>query len=134
MYRRIIGLAAVLTACLMLTGPHAIEAQGAVGRTQVWADCDLYDSVVAPTTFSPTTDPFDKLFSAAFMSGIGLISESSPGDTDYNGGRWQRFVLKIGVDVNKYQNACSVDQLDLNDFEPVGHYFECPLLPRNGEN
>jgi hypothetical protein len=62
--------------------------------------------------------------------GIGLISESKPGDQDYNGGRWHLNVLKPTVSPNKYLTACSVEDLDLNDFESTQDYFECPLLPR----
>jgi hypothetical protein len=41
-------------------------------------------------------------------------------------------VLKEGVPADKYANACSVEDLDLNDFESTSNYFECPLLPRRG--
>ena len=104
-----------------------------VGRTNVWADCQLYASVVTPAKFNPDSDPFDELYAAdftTFKDGYGLISESKPGDQDYNGGRWHLNVLKSNVDPNKYINACSVEDLDLNDFESTLNYFECPLLPR----
>jgi hypothetical protein len=104
-----------------------------VGRTNIWADCQLYASVVTPATFNPNSDPFDELYAADFASfkdGYGLISESKPGDQDYNGGRWHLNVLKSTVDPNKYINACSVEELDLNDFDSTPNYFECPLLPR----
>ncbi|NIR52280.1 hypothetical protein GWO43_27185 [candidate division KSB1 bacterium] len=103
-----------------------------VGRTQVWADCELFDSVVTPATFKPESDPFDELYAANFKDGVGLISESKPGDADYNGGRWHMNVLKAGIDPDKYEDACSVEELDLNDFQSSGNYFECPLLPRRG--
>ncbi|MHA2101687.1 MAG: hypothetical protein ACW99A_23815, partial [Candidatus Kariarchaeaceae archaeon] len=101
-----------------------------VGRTNVWADCQLYASVVTPATFKPESDPFDQLYAANFKDDIGLISESKPGDQDYNGGRWHLNVLKSTVNPNKYINACSVEELDINDFESTQNYFECPLLPR----
>ena len=105
-----------------------------VGRTNIWADCQLYASVATPATFNPNSDPFDELYAADFTSfkdGYGLISESKPGDPDYNGGRWHLNVLKSSVDPNKYINACSVEDLDLNDFDSTPNYFACPLLPRN---
>jgi hypothetical protein len=112
-----------------ISGDNSFEK---VGRTEVWADCELFGSVVTPATFNPQSDPFDELYAASFKDGIGLISESKPGDQDYNGGRWHMNVLKAGVDPNKYDNACRVEDLDLNDFQSAGNYFECPLLPRRG--
>ena len=41
-------------------------------------------------------------------------------------------MLKAGVPADKYKDATSVEDLDLNDFESTANYFECPLLPRRG--
>jgi hypothetical protein len=107
-------------------------------RPQAWVDCELFDGVVTPATFNPQSDPFDELYAGGngFKDGVPLVSESKPGDQDYNGGRWHKNVLRAGVDPNKYvnANACSVEDLDLNDFQSTGDYFECPLLPRRGNN
>jgi hypothetical protein len=100
-----------------------------VGRTSVWADDLLYSSVVTPAKFKPESDPFDQLYAASFKDGIGLISESKPGDHDYNGGRWHLNVLKDDV-MTDYSNASSVEDLNLDDFKDGEMYFECPLLPR----
>lgn len=102
-----------------------------VGRTMVWADCKVYGSVVTPATFKSTSGSFDQLYAGgSFKDGIGLISESKPGDHDYNGGRWRLNLLKADVLADKYAEACSAEDLDLNDFEAQDVYFECPLLPR----
>lgn len=108
-----------------------------VGRTQVWADCELFNSIVTPATFKDNAGNFDQLYAAGnttFKDGIGLISEAKPGDQDYNGGRWHLNVLKENVDPNKYSEACSAEDLDVNDFESTDQYFECPLLPRRGNH
>jgi hypothetical protein len=63
---------------------------------------------------------------------VPLISESKPGDRDYNGGRWRLNTLRAGVDPDKCASACRVEDLDPRDFEPTCRYFECPLLPRRG--
>ena len=142
-FKSLISFSAVLT-ILFLVGcesSNGVDVVGElesptllkVGRTNVWADCQLYASVVTPANFDPNSDPFDQLYAADFTSfkdEIGLISESKPGDQDYNGGRWHLNVLKSTVDPDKYINACSVEELDLNDFEATQNYFECPLLPR----
>lgn len=100
------------------------------GRTQIWADGQLFDSIVTPASFKPGHGPFDILFNGNFKDGIGHISDAKPGDKDYNGGRWAVYNLKSGVNPNKYSDADSDDELDMNDFESAGVYFECPLLLR----
>jgi len=105
-------------------------------RPQTWVDCELFAGVVTPATFNPESDPFDELYVGGngFKNGAPLISESKPGDPDYNGGRWHMNALKAGVDPDKYANACKVENLDLSDFDSTSNYFECPLLPRRGNN
>jgi hypothetical protein len=103
-----------------------------VGRTQVWADCELFDSVVTPATFKPESGNFDRLYAGSFQDGMGLISESKPGDSDYNGGRWHVYGLRDGVPADKYAGACSDENFEAEDFVPTDMYFECPLLPRRG--
>jgi hypothetical protein len=126
---------AVLALLVVAAGLNSSEAQGPLGRPQIWADCELFVSVATPAAFDPANGPFDELYGggSGFKDGVPLISESKPGDQDYNGGRWHLNVLKAGVPPDKYANACSVEDLDLNDFESTGNYFECPLLPRRGQ-
>jgi hypothetical protein len=99
----------------------------------IWADCELFGTVGTPAHFKPGHGPFDNLYQGSFKNSVGAISESKPGDQDFNGGRWHVFQLKAGVTTD-YSNACSVEDLDLNDFEPTSTYFECPLLPRRGHH
>jgi len=102
-------------------------------RPHSWADCELFLSVVTPTALPPH-GPFDELYAGGngFLDGVPLISETKPGDQDYNGGRWHMNVLKEDVDPDKYANACSDADLDLDDFVSTSNYFVCPLLPRRG--
>ena len=102
-------------------------------------DGELFDGVVTPATFDPASTPFDELYAGGNgfkKNGLGervpLISESKPGDQDYNGGRWHMNVLRGDVDPDKYEDATSVEDLDLADFDSMDRYFECPLLPRRG--
>jgi hypothetical protein len=112
------------------------QAQGAT-RSAIQADCELFGTVGTPTSFKPGHGPFDELYNVAMAGGsvkggADAISESKPGDQDFNGGRWHVNVLKAGVDPFKYANACRVEDLDLNDFTSTNVYFECPLLPQRG--
>ena len=136
MHKLRIGLTSALTAAALLAGIQILQAQGGgpLPRPQVWVDCELFNSVVTPATFDPESDPFDELYAGGngFLDGAPLISEAKPGDQDYNGGRWHKNILKEEVDPDKYADACSVEDLDLNDFVSTEDYFECPLLPRRG--
>lgn len=112
------------------------SANAMVGRTTIWADGELFRSVVAPATFKASSTPFDTLYTipgpvGSFSDGVAHISDSKPGDQDYNGGRWHHLVLKEGVDASQYMNATSEEELDIDDFMATDMYFECPLLPIN---
>jgi hypothetical protein len=115
-----------LAALLGMKGPNP--------RPQVWADGELFQSIVTPATFKPTAGNFDELYVIGLPEAPPqrLISDSKPGDQDYNGGRWHVNTLKAGVNPDKYMNATGVADLDLSDFESQPVYFECPLLPRRG--
>ena len=82
-------------------------------RPQTWVDGELFDGVVTRATFDPAKGRFDELYKggSGFKDGVPLISESKPGDQDYNGGRWHLNLLKTGVDPDKYMNAIGVDDL-----------------------
>ena len=111
--------------------------QGPRPRPETWADRQRFAGVVTPATFDPGHGNFDELYAipgGGFKDGVPLISESKPGDQDYNGGRWHMNVLRAGVDPSKYAMADRVEDLDLEDFESTANYFECPLLPRRGNN
>ena len=122
----------VLSAALLLSvGLLArAEAAGKPGGL-IWAGCEAYKVLVAAEEI-PNEGPMDNLYQGSFQDGAGAISDSAPGYGDYNGGRWSVYVLKDGVDGSKYGNACSVDDLDLNDFEKADVYLVCPLVPDRG--
>ena len=128
-----VGIGATLPTggVLALGGPNP--------RPSTWVDGELFAGVVTPATFDPASDPFDELYartdrcdSAAFRDLVPLISESKPGDQDYNGGRWHLNVLRGDVACGKYAAADKFADLDVADFTPMDVYFECPLLPRRG--
>jgi hypothetical protein len=104
----------------------------ALPRPETWVDGERFAGVVAPATFDPANGNFDELYmctdGTTFKDGVPLISESGPGDQDFNGGRWH-----LNVSTNCDANADSVDDLELGDFTPTSIYFECPLLPRRGK-
>ena len=131
MRKSVLGITIALGVVLLVTGIHSSGAQGPNPRPATWVDCELFRGVVTPTAFDPQNGPFDELYTGGngFKNGVPLISESKPGDQDYNGGRWHVNALKAGVSPDKYANACTVEDLDLGDFDSTSNYFECPLLP-----
>jgi hypothetical protein len=107
--------------------------KGKLPQPTIWADGIKYLGLVVPASFSPHSDSFDELYvlpgMAKFYDDVPLISDSKPGDRDYNGGRWHLNELKAGVDPVKYMMANKEDDLDPADFESTDKYFECPLRP-----
>lgn len=98
----------------------------------IFADCIKYYGIVVPASFKPTAGNFDELYmnpNGTFADGVNLISDSKPGDQDYNGGRWHVNILRDDIDPNMYANACSDEDLNLEHFISTDNYFECPLIP-----
>jgi hypothetical protein len=112
------------------------SAMKALDRPNILADCEIYASVVTKTSFKPEAGNFDELYKNpnGFREGIPLISDSKPGDRDFNGGRWHVNTIKETVDPAKYMDACSAEDLDPNDFDSTDTYFECPVLPRKANH
>lgn len=141
-------LSGILLALAVALGAATANAQAIRLADAIWAGGQLYDTVVTPATFvQPPESSTDALYVFA-MNGLGqrLVSDSAPGDPDYNGGRWsvQMVVFTpagiIALDADNDgmidDEMTSVD--DLTAAEGAGYltinaanaYFECPLLPR----
>ena len=114
----------------------------------IWANSNLYGTVLTDTSFNaPPAGSTDTLYNFG-MSGLGgqrAVSESAPGDTDFNGGRWSvkavmftdqgkavhdpdgdgmvNFELKSAEDVLHHEALGHIVIMD------TGIYFECPLIP-----
>lgn len=74
-------------ASLALAGP---AAAGGVSGPAFWIDGVLYRTVATPTDLSGTGAPastYDAIYS--FANYQRNVAEAKPGDTDFNGGRWQ---------------------------------------------
>ena len=91
----------------------------------VWASFDAADFNPAPTV------SLDRIF---VLVGEGLlpVAEASPGDPDYNGGRWEVHMVRfVGMAPTQFTNDedvwyhASLGHLEISD--PV-RYFECPLV------
>ncbi len=68
----------------------AAPAQAGVSGPAFWIDGSLYRTVATPTDLSGTGAPastYDAIF--AFGGEQLNVADSKPGDTDFNGGRWE---------------------------------------------
>jgi hypothetical protein len=142
----------ILSILVVLTGTTAVHAGGATRVAEaIWANDNLYDTVVTPTTFlSPPEHSTDMIYSFMMsgLSGQRSVAESAPGDLDYNGGRWDvQMVVFTAQGINAHDsdgdgfvNFELTNAEDVLAHEQLGHiiineanfYFECPLLPRRG--
>lgn len=118
-------------------GPH-IYADGVAWGTKV--------TTVLPAPNENSERSFDKLF--VFTNGADgqlLVGEAAPGNTAYNGGRWETYtatwteagiavhdplpVLRSYGEIMIHEN---LGHLDVVEGPPPGGpppYFQCPLLP-----
>lgn len=144
--RHAVALLTILTLLLFAASAHA---GGAIRVAEaIWANGELYDTVITPTTFrNPPEHSTDIIYSFMIsgLEGQRSVAESAPGDTDYNGGRWNVHMVSFtdqGKAVHDQDNDGIVDfeltsAEEVLEHEALGHieinkadfYFECPLLP-----
>ncbi|MDH3892878.1 MAG: hypothetical protein OEV49_17590 [candidate division Zixibacteria bacterium] len=62
-----------------------------------WADGMVFKTVIAPNSL-PNKGPKDGLYVFDGLDGQNPVAEAKPGDQDYNGGRWQVYVLQFTAD------------------------------------
>lgn len=121
------------------------------GATQVpnalWADGTIYNTVLTPSTL-PDSGKFDQLynFDASGLRGQRSISETKPGDADYNGGRWEVRLVTFteagrrihDPDGDGMVNFELTSDAQLRHHEMLGHLvissgvaarFVCPVIP-----
>lgn len=142
-YRLVLAIFAVMTLGMQANAENATRVDNII-----WAGDRLYGTILTPTSFvSPPARTLDILYNFD-MSGLGgqrPVSESYPGATDYNGGKWS---VKIAVFTESGKAALDADADGNIDTEitnsgmvlahaGAGHiqlmdttiYFQCPLLP-----
>jgi hypothetical protein len=82
--------ALVLTGLALAAVGFAAPAQAGVSGPAFWIDGELYRTVATPTDLADTGAPastYDAIYS--FGGAQRNVAEAKPGDTDFNGGRWQ---------------------------------------------
>lgn len=86
--------AVALVAALSAFAVPAFAGGAVVVPEAIWAEGYLFGTVATPAGL-PDQGEFDALynFDGSGLSGQRSISESKPGDTDYNGGRWRVYAV-----------------------------------------
>lgn len=135
-------LLAILSTTALAQGKGATRVENAI-----WANGIIYSTVLTPTSFNlPPMHSTDTLynFMMSGLKGQRSVSESAPGDRDFNGGRWAVKMVVFtsdGIKVHDPDGDGSVNFELTNAAEVLHHaslghleimdtqiYFECPLL------
>lgn len=105
--RKRLGLAVLVTA---LAVPAAALAGGVTGPA-FYVDGQLYRTVGTPTDLSGTGAPAQSFDTIYDFGGLQRnVATAAPGDTDYNGGRWQVH----GLSIPSYAAALAAGDLNAN--------------------
>lgn len=144
-------IVSVLGVLLMLAAFAAFNSGRAdanpPAREVAWAHGELYNAIVpmgpdGPIVFSHVPDgtvpavadlkTTDDLYVVTTNSVTPLVSDSAPGDPDYNGGRWlPRMVTPIGAgpagELTSEAEIMAAALAGLVSISAAGDVFECPL-------
>jgi hypothetical protein len=121
--------ATVLVLLAVALGSGAAIAQvGPPGGT-IYAHDVAYRTVATPKDLPPH-GKFDAIY--VLGNDLAAVSESAPGDRDYNGGRWEvRVVTFLTISPTQFTNVEDLRQaeaLGQVSFSQVVRRFVCPLI------
>jgi len=114
---------------MILSLASIVFAQAGPPGGMIYANDELFRTVGTPTDL-PEHGPFDAIY--VLGNGLAAVSESAPGDRDYNGGRWEVHMVTFEtIESTQFTNdddlldAASRDEVSIG---PVVRRFECPLI------
>ena len=126
------SILASAVAVMSLSLASIVFAQAGPPGGMIYANDELYRTVGTPTDL-PEHGPFDAIYVLGDPSdGLAAVSESAPGDRDYNGGRWEVHMVTFEtIEPTQFTNAD--DLLDAASrgevsIGPVVRRFVCPLI------
>jgi hypothetical protein len=123
---RLRGLALAVLSLLL---PSVLSAQTGPPGGTIYAHDEAFRTVGTPTNL-PDHGPFDTLY--VLGGDLAAVSESAPGDPDYNGGRWEvREVTFVNISPVQFTNAedllAAAESGDIT-ISDVVRRFQCPLI------
>lgn len=132
----------LFTLLLVISLTSILSAGGPPGGA-IWADGMVFKTIITPSSL-PANGPKDGIYVFDNLGGQNPISETKPGDRDYNGGRWQVYVLAFtdeGLAIHDANDDGVADfqltsweeaqaHINLGHLEQVamGPSFVCPLI------
>jgi hypothetical protein len=148
---KIRGWTGLLFAIVMVSAVTAVMAEGATRVAgAVWADGELFDTIITPASFQMPPEGSTDVIYSFMMSGLegqASVADASPGNPDYNGGRWDVHMAvftEAGLeffdpDGDGQTNLVLTSADEVHQYATMGYiaihqanfYFECPLLPRH---
>lgn len=106
----------------------AIAQVGPPGGT-IYAHDVAYQTVATPRDLPPH-GKFDAIY--VLGNDLAAVSESAPGDRDYNGGRWEvRLVTFLTIPPTQFTNVEDLREAEAQgqvSFSQVVRRFVCPLI------
>jgi hypothetical protein len=120
--KRILLIAIVVVFALTLV--VVTSAQVGPPSGTIYAHDVAYQVIATPNSL-PDRGNFDTLYVFPDCADCASVSESAPGDTDYNGGRW-RVVEAYGI-TEQLTNAEDVTA-SATELVDTGTRFTCPLV------
>ena len=134
--RRIAALATAIGLVASLGAGTALA--GGPPKLSFYIDDVRYRTVGTPTDFTGTGAP-DSTYDKIYNLGTGInVADAKPGDRDFNGGRWQVFVVTWASGVTPVQYTNDQQILDAEaaglltiSAEPVREFF-CNVAPVPG--
>ncbi len=147
----VMGMMAALVLFLSVSVASPDEAfANPPGRPQIWVDGALYNAIIpmkpdgavafphTPDSTVPSVaelETTDDLYMVMSNSTTPLVSDSAPGDSDYNGGRWlPRMVTPIGDgpghELTSEEDIIAAANMGLVSISEAGQVFECPVTSK----
>jgi hypothetical protein len=132
MKRKVQALGILSAVFLAATLGFALPAGAGQGppTNRIYANDELFTGVNAPRDL-PDQGTFDTIY--VLGPGLMPVADAAPGDTDYNGGRWEvRLVTWVSISPQQLTNdsqvaaAAAAGQITIGD---VVRRFECPMIP-----
>jgi hypothetical protein len=122
-------LSPLMLAAVSLLLPAVLQAQLGPPGGMIYAHNELFRTVGTPTDL-PDRGEFDTIY--VLGGNLASVSESAPGDGDYNGGRWEvRMVTFTSIAPTQFTNAedllAAAESGDIT-ISDVVRRFECPLI------
>jgi len=126
---------AFITGLLMTFGMFVVAVAG-VGppiTDAIWADGVLYATVATPTQL-PDKGPKDGIFAFPNLQGQRSVAEAKPGDQDYNGGRWEVYLINainpgnLPGELTSWEEVESYISSGDLEISGMGTSLVCPLI------